>query len=111
MRPPQRVMPGHSLFGSMSSMFGAKTYEVDPEDGDPVLQNIKKEKETMPFQSPPHTGRVFGSGWERLSSDAFTKVSSSKKSKAKPGSHLQRRQLILPHRCRYISFQLYYFMK
>ena len=84
-RPPQRVMPGRSLFGSMSSMFGAKTYEVDPEDGDPVLQNIKKEKETMPFQSPPHTGRVFGSGWECLSSDAFTKVSSSKKSKATPG--------------------------
>ena len=66
-------------------MFGAKTYEVDPEDGDPVLQNIKKEKETMPFQSPPHPGRVFRSGWERLSSDAFTKVSSSKKSKATPG--------------------------
>ena len=39
----------------------------------------------MPFQSPLHTGRVFGSGWERLSSDAFTKVSSSKKSKATPG--------------------------
>ena len=83
-RPPQRVMPGRSLFRSMSSMFGAKTYEVDPEDGDPVLQNIKKEKETTPFQSPPHTGRVFGSGWERLSSDAFTKVSSSKKRKATP---------------------------
>ena len=84
-RPPQCVMPGHSLFRSMSSMFGAKTYEVDPEDGDPVLQNIKKEKETTLFQSPLPTGRVFVSGWERLSSDAFTKVSSSKKSKATPG--------------------------
>ena len=84
-RPPQHVMPGCSLFGSMSSMFGAKTYEVDPDDGDSLLQNIKKEKETSPFQSPPATGRVFGSGWEHLSSDAFTKVSSSRKSKATPG--------------------------
>ena len=59
-RPPQCVMPGCSLFRSMSSMFGAKTYEVDPDDGDPVLQNIKKEKETALFQSPLPTGRVFG---------------------------------------------------
>ena len=36
-RPPQRVMPGSSSFGSVSSMFGAKTYEVNPKDNDPVL--------------------------------------------------------------------------